>query len=56
MTATITITDNDHVVVTLGWYQTWVTASEPATNPGETTVGLLIRAVTEKVKLPETPL
>ena len=32
MTATITIEDNDHVAVTLGWQQTSVTANEPTTS------------------------
>ena len=53
MTATITITDNDHVAVTIGWQQTSRVVAEPATNSGETTVGLIVKAVTEKVKLPE---
>ena len=52
MTATITITDNDHVAVTLGWQQTSLTIDEP-TSGGAKTVGLLIRAVTEKDKRPE---
>ena len=54
MTATITIEDNDHVSVTLGWQQTTLTANEPVTGGGTTTVTLQARAVTETNKQPET--
>ena len=54
MTATITIEDNDHVATTLGWHQTEVSANEPATSGGTTTVTLRARAVTETDKQPET--
>ena len=53
-TATITIEDNDHVAVTLGWQQTTVTANEPTTTGGTTTVTLTARAVTATNKQPET--
>ena len=54
MTATITIEDNDHVAVTLGWQQTTVTANEPTTSGGTTTVTLRATAVTATNKRPET--
>ena len=54
MTATITIEDNDHVAVTLGWQQTTVTANEPTTSGDTTTVTLQARAVTATNKQPET--
>ena len=54
MTATITIEDNDHVPVTLGWQQTSVTANEPTISGGTTTVTLQARAVTATNKQPET--
>ena len=53
MRAAITIEDNDHVAVTLGWQQTTVTANEP-TSGGTTTVTLQARAVTATNKQPET--
>ena len=46
MTATITIEDNDHVAVTLGWQQTARTVTEPTTSGGTTTVMLRAMAVT----------
>ena len=52
-TATVTIADNDHVPVTLGWEETEFTAEEP-TSPGATTaVSLRAMAVTETDKRPE---
>ena len=52
-TATVTIADNDHVPVTLGWEETQFTAEEP-TSPGATTpVTLRAMAVTETDKRPE---
>ena len=54
VTATVTIADNDHVPVTLGWEETAVTAEEP-TSPGTTTpVVLRARAVTATDKQPES--
>ena len=55
MTATITIEDNDHVAVTLGWQQTTLTANEPTTSGG-TTYGHPAGngRVTAKNKKPET--
>ena len=53
-TAVVTIKDNDHVAVTLGWQQATVTANEPTTSGGTTTVTLTARAVTEANKQPET--
>ena len=51
--ATVTINDNDHVPVTLGWEETQFTAEEP-TSPGATTqVTLRAMAVTETDKHPE---
>ena len=53
-TATVTIADDDHVPVTLGWEETAVTAEEP-TSPGTTTpVVLRARAVTATDKQPES--
>ena len=54
MTATITIEDNDHVAVTLGWQQTARTVTEPTTSGGKTTVILRAIAVTATDKKPET--
>ena len=54
LTATITIEDNDHVAVTLGWQQTARTISEPTTSGGTTTVMLRAMAVTATNKQPET--
>ena len=54
MRATITIEDNDHVAVTLGWQQTAVTANEPTTSGGTTNVTLRAMAVTATNKQPET--
>ena len=54
MTATITIEDNDHVAVTLGWQQTARTVTEPTTSGGTTTVILRAMAVTATNKKPET--
>ena len=54
MTATITIEDNDHVAVTLGWQQTARTVTEPTTSGGTTTVMLRAMAVTATNKQPET--
>ena len=52
--ATVTITDNDHVPVTLGWEETAFTAEEP-TSPGITTlVTLRAMAVTTTDKRPES--
>ena len=52
--ATVTINDNDHVPVTLGWEETQFTAEEP-TSPGATTpVTLRAMAVTETDKRPES--
>ena len=51
-TATVTIADNDHVPVTLGWEETAFTAEEP-TSPGPTTpVTLSATAVTATDKRP----
>ena len=53
-TATVTIADNDHVPVTLGWEDTALTAEEP-TSPGTTTpVTLRAMAVTATDKRPES--
>ena len=53
-TATVTIADNDHVPVTLGWEETAFTAEEP-TSPGTTTsVTLRAAAVTATDKRPES--
>ena len=53
-TATVTIVDNDHVPVTLGWEETALTAEEP-TSPGTTTaVTLSAMAVTATDKRPES--
>ncbi len=53
-TATVTIADNDHVPVTLGWEETALTAEEP-TSPGTTTpVVLRAAAVTATDKQPES--
>ena len=54
MTATITIEDNDHVAVTLGWQQTARTVTEPTTSGATTTVMLRAMAVTATNKRPET--
>ena len=52
--ATLTITDNDHVPVTLGWEETALTAEEP-TSPGTTSpVTLSAMAVTATDKRPES--
>ena len=53
-TATVTITDNDHVPVVLSWEQTAATVEE-ATSPGTTRpVSLRAVAVTTKDKMPES--
>ena len=53
-TATVTITDNDHVPVVLSWEQAAATAEE-ATSPGTTRpVSLSAVAVTTKDKMPES--
>ena len=53
-TATVTIADNDHVPVTLGWEETVLTAEEP-TSPGDITpVTLRAMAVTATGKRPES--
>ena len=53
-TRTVTIVDNDHVPVTLGWEETVLTAEEP-TSPGTTTpVTLRAMAVTATDKRPES--
>ena len=53
-TATVTVADNDHVPVTLGWEETAFTAEEP-TSPGTTTpVTLRAMAVTATDKRPES--
>ena len=53
-TATVTIADNDHVSVTLGWEETQFTAEEP-TSPGTTTrVIMRAMAVTATNKQPES--
>ena len=52
--ATVSINDNDHVPVTLGWEETAFTAEEP-TSPGQTTaVTLRAMAVTATDKRPES--
>ena len=52
--ATVTIIDNDHVPVVLGWEQTALTAEE-ASNPGGTLpVTLRAFAITTKDKMPES--
>ncbi len=53
MTATITIADNDHVAVRLGWAETRFTAEEPTTVGDTTSLTLTARAVTTKDKQPE---
>ena len=53
-TAMVTVADNDHVPVTLGWEETAFTAEEP-TSPGTTTpVTLRAMAVTATDKRPES--
>ncbi len=53
-TATVTITDNDHVPVVLSWEQTAATVEEAA-SPGSTRpVSLSAVAVTTKDKMPES--
>ena len=53
-TATVTITDNDHVPVVLSWEQAAATAEE-ATSPGSTNpVSLRAVAITTKDKRPES--
>ena len=53
-TATVTIADNDHVPVMLGWEETALTAEEP-TSPGDTTpVSLRAMAVTVTDNQPES--
>ena len=53
-TATVTIADNDHVPVTLGWEETALTAEEPTSPGGTTSVTLRAMAVTATDKRPES--
>ena len=52
--AIITITDNDHVPVTLGWEQTEFTAEEPTSPSVTTSVTLTATAATSVDKQPES--
>ena len=52
--ATVTILDDDHVPVTLGWDATQFTVEEPTSPSGSSTLTLTVRAVTVKDKQPDT--
>ncbi len=52
--ATVTIVDDDHVPVTLGWDATQFTVEEPTSPSGSSTLTLTVRAVTIKDKQPDT--
>ena len=51
--ATVTIVDDDHVPVTLGWDATQFTVEEPTSPSGSSTLTLTVRAVTVKDKQPD---
>ena len=51
--ATVTIVDDDHVPVTLGWDATQFTVEEPTSPSGSSTLTLAVRAVTVKDKQPD---
>ena len=51
--ATVTIVDDDHVPVTLGWDATQFTVEEPISPNGSSTLTLTVRAVTIKDKQPD---
>ena len=51
--ATVTILDDDHVPVTLGWDATQFTVEEPTSPGGSSTLTLAVRAVTIKDKQPD---
>ena len=51
--ATVTIVDDDHVPVTLGWDATQFTVEEPISPSGSSTLTLTVRAVTIKDKQPD---
>ena len=51
--ATVTIDDDDHVPVTLGWDATQFTVEEPTSPSGSSTLTLAVRAVTVKDKQPD---
>ncbi len=51
--ATVTIADDDHVPVTLGWAATQFTVEEPTSPGGSSTLTLAVRAVTVKDKQPD---
>ena len=55
-TATVTIIDNDHVPVTLGWEQEAVTVGEPLNSGDTTEETLTLFATTTKDKMPENGL
>ena len=52
--ATVTITDNDHVPVTMEWDAIQYTVEEPTSPSGSSTLTLTVRAVTVKDKQPDT--
>ena len=52
--ATVTIADDDHVPVTLGWDATQFTVEEPTSPNGSSTLTLTVRVVTVKDKQPDT--
>ena len=54
LTATITIEDNDHVAVTLGWEETELTAEEPTSVGATKPVVLRAMAVTSTDKRPDS--
>ena len=51
--ATVTILDDDHVPVTLGWDATQFTVEEPTSPGGSSSLTLTVRAVTIKDKQPD---
>ena len=51
--ATVTIADDDHVAVTLGWDATQFTVEEPTSPDGSSSLTLTVRAVTVKDKQPD---
>ena len=51
--ATVTIVDDDHVPVTLGWDATQFTVEEPTSPNGSSILTLTVRAVTIKDKQPD---
>ena len=52
--ATVTIADDDHVAVTLGWDATQFTVEEPTSPDGSSSLTLTVRAVTVKDKQPDS--